>query len=213
VSFLDFFRLFCFGLYRTIHNAPTRASVPEYLSLEITADIYRRMESAKRWLKSDGADDDPTSESQRPKKSKPPPAQAPFEAASSKKRKSLMKTPESLPFLGNVDENVADIIAGEELRAKRRNADCPRSNPLDQSWQPDEVVNFFRGLYVHGELQRMQTEAYIFDSRPCFISSLCSLSKKGWNEWTKVSTMVKTRSNQNVKLYALEPAMSRSREA
>ena len=118
------------------------------------------MESAKRWLKSDGMDDDSTSESQRPKSSKPPP-QAPLEAASSKKRKALKRTPESLPFLGNVDENVADIIAGEELRAKRRNADGPRSNPLDQScsWQPGEVVNFFRGLYVHGELPCIQTEA------------------------------------------------------
>ena len=195
------FVVFCFASAFTVRFImPTSANT----SLEITADIYRRMESAKRWLISDGTDDDPTSESQRPRKSKPPPAHAPLEAASSKKRKSLKRTPESLPFLGNVDENVADIIAGEELRAKRRNADGPRSNPLDQSWQPDEVVNFFRGLYVHGALHRMQTEAYIFDSRPCLISSRCSLSKKGWNEWTKVSTMVKTRSNQNVKLYAVK---------
>jgi hypothetical protein len=137
---------------------PTRASSFPNDSLEITADIYRRMESAKRWLKSDGTDDDSTSESQRPEKSKPLP-QAPLEASSSKKRKALKRTPDSLPFLGNVDENVADIIAGEELRAKRRNAGSPGSNPLDQSWQPDEVVNFFRGLYVHGELPRIQTEA------------------------------------------------------
>ena len=109
------------------------------------------MESAKRWLKSDGMDDDSTSvkQYQRPKKSKPPP-RAPLETAT-KKRNVLNRTPESLPFLINVDENVADIIAGEELLAKRRNKDGSQSNTFDQSWQPEEVVNFFRGLYVHGE--------------------------------------------------------------
>ncbi|KAL3810912.1 hypothetical protein ACHAXA_008762 [Cyclostephanos tholiformis] len=150
--------------------------VDEAAALEkITADIYRRMESAKRWLKSDGTDDDSISENHRPKKTRPPP-QAPLET-STKKRKVLKRTPESLPFLSNVNQDIADIIAGEELRAKRKSLDGPTSNRKDQcsDWQPNEVVNFFRGLYVHG-----------------------------WDDWKKVSTMVKTRDYQGVKLYAIK---------
>jgi hypothetical protein len=118
------------------------------------------MESAKRWLKFDGTGNDSTPEYRRPKKSRPTP-QAPIET-STKKRKVLKRTPESLPFLSNVDENVADIIAGEEIRAKRRTLDGPPSNPNDRSsgWQPNEIVNFFRGLYVHGELTH-RTSKYI----------------------------------------------------
>lgn len=88
------------------------------------------MESAKAWLIGN---------------LKPAP-QAPLKETSSKKRKIEGKTPESLPFLNNVE--VADIIATEEQRFKRRKVE-KQDNP--QSWQPEEVVNFFRGLYVHSE--------------------------------------------------------------
>ena len=114
------------------------------------------MESAKRWLKSDGTDNDALSQYRRPKKSRPSP-QAPLES-SNKRRKVSKRTPESLPFLGNVDENVADIIAGEEIRAKRRSFDGDQSS----GWQPNEVVNFFRGLYVHSELTHWISECMIY---------------------------------------------------
>jgi hypothetical protein len=164
------------------------------------------MESAKRWLKSDGTDDDSISENHRPKKTRPPP-QAPLET-STKKRKVLKRTPESLPFLSNVNQDIADIIAGEELRAKRKSLDGPTSNRKDQcsDWQPNEVVNFFRGLYVHGKLMHLiPKHIYIsHDPRLYIISSSRFTFEKGWDDWKKVSTMVKTRDYQGVKLYAIK---------
>jgi len=78
--------------------------------------------------------------------------------------------PKSLPFLSETNdgsethENIAAIIAEEEKG--------------NDHWQPEEVVNFFRGLYVHG-----------------------------WNfhdSWNKIAAIVKTQSNQNVKAYAMK---------
>lgn len=140
--------------------------VDENAALEkITADIYRRMESAKCWL-SGWTDEDYSTTESRLGKAKPV-SQGPPEA-STKKRKHLGRTPESLPFLSNIAMNVADIICREELRSKRRKIENDNS-----SWQHEEVVNFFRGLYIHK-----------------------------WNEWVKVSKMMKTRSEQSVKSYA-----------
>jgi len=113
--------------------------------LEITADIYRRMESAKAWLIGGDDDDYADHRSSQRRKLKPAP-QDPVQETTSKKRKNEGKTPESLPFISNTE--VADIIATEEQRAKRRKVEKP-DDP--QSWQPEEVVNFFRGLYVHSE--------------------------------------------------------------
>jgi hypothetical protein len=113
--------------------------------LEITADIYRRMESAKAWLIG-GNDDDYADHRAKLRRNLKPAPQAPLDVTSSKKRKNEGKTPESLPFLNNVE--VADIIATEEQRAKRRKVEKP-DDP--HSWQPEEVVNFFRGLHVHSE--------------------------------------------------------------
>jgi hypothetical protein len=103
------------------------------------------MESAKAWLIG-GNDDDYADHRAKLRRNLKPAPQAPLDVISSKKRKNEGKTPESLPFLNNVE--VADIIATEEQRAKRRKVEKP-DDP--QSWQPDEVVNFFRGLHVHSE--------------------------------------------------------------
>ena len=78
---------------------------------------------------------------------KPPP---PKSAKKNKKRKLLKKVPQSLPFLSNT--NVADIIVEEELRAKKTVDSSKDQSPNDQIWQHEEVINFFRALYVHGAL-------------------------------------------------------------
>ena len=103
------------------------------------------MESAKAWLIGGNEDDYADHRAKLGRNLKPAP-QAPLKETSSKKRRIEGKTPESLPFLNNVE--VADIIATEEQRAKRRKVEKP-DDP--QSWQPKEVINFFRGLYIHSE--------------------------------------------------------------
>ncbi|KAL7542149.1 hypothetical protein ACHAXR_011562 [Thalassiosira sp. AJA248-18] len=187
------------------YSSKTYIEVDEAAALEkITADIYRRMESAKRWMNPDNTEDDST-------KMSPPPPQAPREsshpheyetgkrttpsraaaipsarqsfntstkplpksAKKNTKRKLLKKVPQSLPFLSNTA--VADIIVEEELRAKRKVGSSKTQTRNDQIWQPEEVINFFRGLYVHG-----------------------------WGNTEKVSKMIKTRSNQHVKSYAMK---------
>jgi len=197
------------------YSSKSYLEVDETEALEkITADIYRRMESAKRWMTPENtADDDdstrknpppqdpgtsqqkeiPTFEDETGKKlpipaatntshpplniptqqttsTKPPP---PKSAKKNKKRKLLKKVPQSLPFLSNT--NVADIIVEEELRAKKTVDSSKDQSPNDQIWQHEEVINFFRALYVHG-----------------------------WGEWKKVSKMVKTRNNQHIKSYAMK---------
>ena len=90
----------------------------------------------------------------------------PKSAKKSKKRISSggkkVAPPQSLPFLSSTNANIAAIILEEET-----------SQLNNQTWQSEEVVNFFRGLYVHG-----------------------------WNEWKKVSAMIKTQDSRNVKAYA-----------
>lgn len=182
-------------------KAETRYSSKSYVEVDeaaasekITADVYRRMESAKRWMKSDEiADDEGDStpkntplpqaprEKSQPTRSTVLPAQSaapiPVQQSSTnprpakstrknKKRKLLRKVPESLPFL--TDTKVADIIAEEELRAKGQADGLKSLSYL-------EVVNFFRGVFVHG-----------------------------WNEWKKVSNTVKTRQALNLKSYAMK---------
>lgn len=139
-----------------MRNHPTaRLSSPE-----ITADIYRRMESAtgaNGWMDNLTECEDATN-----RKSPPPqdpgalpslaakePAQpaasakpSPLKSAKKTKKRKLKKVPHSLPFLSNTI--VADIIVEEELRAKKTGR-C-----ADELWQPDEVIHFFRALYVHG---------------------------------------------------------------
>ena len=65
--------------------------------------------------------------------------------AKKRKRVSSDNAPESLPFLANT--SVSDIIVEEELRAKE-NAES--HSPSSQIWEPEQVTNFFRGVYVHG---------------------------------------------------------------
>ena len=159
-------------------------------------DIYRRNESAKRWRNTNevatGDDGKPTGESPSPRPlpqdARPsgerkrsadtmqniPTQQAsssmkvstPKSAKKSKKRKlsggKKVAPPQSLPFLSSTNANIAAIIHEEET-----------SQLNNQTWQSEEVVNFFRGLYVHG-----------------------------WNEWKKVSAIIKTQDSQNVKAYA-----------
>ena len=87
----------------------------------------------------------------------------------SKKRKVGKVKPKSLPFLSETNdgsethENIAAIIVEEEKG--------------NDQWQPEEVVNMFRGSYVHG-----------------------------WKDdsWTKIAAIVKTQSSQNVKAYAMK---------
>ena len=77
--------------------------------------------------------------------------------------------PKSLPFLSETNdgsethENIAAIIVEEEKG--------------NDQWKPEEVVNFFRGLYVHG-----------------------------WKDdsWNKIAAIVKTQSSQNIKAYAMK---------
>mmetsp|Transcript_19912 Transcript_19912/g.41917 ORF Transcript_19912/g.41917 Transcript_19912/m.41917 type:complete len:557 (-) Transcript_19912:1366-3036(-) len=202
--------------------SPTGAyvEVDESAAMEkITADIYRRMESANRWMVDASAGDVAQNNLQQPrnprgnphlstlpsfdretgkmipapavsaaafnipvqkeKASSPAPATKlpPLKSAknNNKKRKVLIKkVPQSLPFLTNTD--VADIIVEEELRAKKIAEEglAGQSSPRDDVWQPNDVTNFFRGLYVHG-----------------------------WGEWNKISLVVKTRSNQEIKSYAM----------
>jgi len=89
----------------------------------------------------------------------------------SKKRKVSMGKvkPKSLPFLSETNdgsethEHIAAVIVEEEKG--------------NDQWQPEEVVNFFRGLYVHG-----------------------------WKDdsWNKIAAIVKTQSSQNIKAYAMK---------
>ena len=89
---------------------------------------------------------------------------------SMKRKVSMGKVkPKSLPFLSETNdgsethENIAAIIVEEEKG--------------NDKWKPEEVVNFFRGLYVHG-----------------------------WKDdsWDKIASIVKTQSSQNVKAYAMK---------
>mmetsp|Transcript_18739 Transcript_18739/g.33603 ORF Transcript_18739/g.33603 Transcript_18739/m.33603 type:complete len:895 (+) Transcript_18739:430-3114(+) len=202
------------------YSSKSYHEVDEGLALEkITADIYRRMESAKRWMKPENTvDDDGSTQNSHPPQDpgtsqqnngiptfdhetgkmltasddmgdgsvRPPPyvpiqqttsastkPNTPKSVKKNKKRKLIKKVPQSLPFLSNTI--VAEVIYEEELRAKKA-ADGSRAQPPDDHvLQLEEVVNFFRGLYVHG-----------------------------WGEWNKVSKMVKTQSNENLKTYAME---------
>ena len=50
----------------------------------------------------------------------------------------------------------------------------------------------------------MYPDRSVMHFRFASVSHIVLILKKGWNEWTKVSTMVKTRSYNNVKLYAMK---------
>lgn len=127
------------------------------------------MESAKRWMNTeetandddgggdDDSDDDPNNESLSylPQDRHETTMQHNFADENEMKRRRLTSdAPESLPFLRDTNPNVADIIIEEELRAKRNsNSSQPSNN--DETWQFEEVVNFFRGLHVHGTHQNV----------------------------------------------------------
>lgn len=67
-------------------------------------------------------------------------------AGNEMKRKRRMdeydNSPESLPFLSESNLDMAEIIIKEESRAMRN---------ISTGWQYDEVVTFFRGLYIYGK--------------------------------------------------------------
>lgn len=70
-------------------------------------------------------------------------------------------SPQSLPFLSESNLDVAEIIIKEESRAKRNSS-------TGSTWHYDEVVTFFRGLYVYGkchgcfQIQFQIDEFYLF---------------------------------------------------
>lgn len=134
------------------------------ISPEITADIYRRMESSKRWMNEDSEDDsqrkspstlpqappEPSTKGTRTVGKRKLPVRVASTAAKSppSKKKKPSKAPQSLPFI--TDTNIVDIIVEEEARAQRKSDSSRSHSPNDQNWTLDEVIEFFRGVYCHG---------------------------------------------------------------
>lgn len=175
------------------HKSNSYIEVDEATALlKITADIYRRMESSKRWMNEDSEDDsqrkspstlpqappEPSTKGTRTVGKRKLPVRVASTAAKSppSKKKKPSKAPQSLPFI--TDTNIVDIIVEEEARAQRKSDSSRSHSPNDQNWTLDEVIEFFRGVYCHG-----------------------------WNNTEKVSKMVKTRGSQQVKSYASKLAM------
>ena len=130
--------------------------------------MNRRMDSSSRWLNatdetstanSDGDGDYvdnnsnypliPEALSPIPHQGKTQPTTLSSIASEKKRKRNLMddndeNSPKSLPFLCDTNLDIAEIILEEELRAKL-------FNNSNNTWQYDDVVNFFRGLYIYGE--------------------------------------------------------------
>ena len=124
----------------------------------------------------------PLNPQQHPFKSRP--LDFPHESPPKKKRRKNAGV-QSLPFLRNFS-NISKILLEQENRAYNRKynqhagetkvVSSKQKAPQEvnvQVWQPAEVINFFRGVYLHG-----------------------------WGEWRRVCRMIQTRNNQQAKTHA-----------
>ena len=96
---------------------------------------------------------DPPQLSSPPSPRKPPPKVAPVVAppapvAPPKKKKK--RVPKSLPFL--VNTSISKGLVEEEIRVKTRAQEAIGTSREEQVWKLDEEINFFRGVYLCGEL-------------------------------------------------------------
>jgi hypothetical protein len=126
--------------------------------------MNRRMDSSSSWLSAtdetstansdgDGDNDDNNSNSEAlspvPHQGKTQPTTLSYIASEKRRKRNKMdnddeNSPQSLPFLRDTNLDIAEMILEEELRARS-------FNNSNNTWQYDDVVNFFRGLYVYGK--------------------------------------------------------------
>ena len=84
---------------------------------------------------------------------------------SSARNKKKKFVPKSLPFLVNTD--IAGVIVRYEIRARNiavqgvKDAEDGKENARNE-WKLEEVINFFRGVYLFGEMCLCTLSIYVF---------------------------------------------------